>query len=188
MSTTKYSPYPPRPFETGPVPSADADVVEEDVAVGMPHSGCNRLVQPEPRSGVGAALHDEHCRATRRPFLPHARLDDGIGRSVGVAEEVGAESRGDVRGGFVGRLLVVRVAHLLVLTALGVGSSATSLFGRYLAAQLRGRMPRDAMLGELLYRSSYRPLALAVWAVGGDRVLNQNAYLPRSGRDMRAAN
>ena len=44
------------------------------------------------------------------------------------------------------------------------------------------------MLGELLYRSSYRPLALAVWAVGGDRVLNQNAYLPRRGRDMRAAN
>src|SRR6478609_11692697 len=61
-------------------------------------------------------------------------------------------------GGFVGRLLVVRVAHLLVLTALGVGSSATSRFGRYLAGQLRGRMPRDAMLGELLYRSSYRPL------------------------------
>jgi hypothetical protein len=55
------------------------------------------------------------------------------------------------------------VAHLLVLTALGVGSSATSRFGRYLAVQLRGRMPRDAMLGELLYRSSYRPLGATPW-------------------------
>jgi len=144
----------------------------------MSSGGCHRLIQPEPRSGVGAALHDEHCRATRRPFLPHARLDGGIGRSVEVAEEVGAESRGGVRGGFVGRLLVVRVAHLLVLTALGVGSGATSRFGRCLAGQLRGRVPRDAMLGELLYRSSYRPLALAVWAVGGDRPRTEPKCLP----------
>jgi DNA-binding NarL/FixJ family response regulator len=27
----------------------------------MPPGGCDRLIQPEPRSGVGAALHDEHA-------------------------------------------------------------------------------------------------------------------------------
>src|SRR6185312_740095 len=104
------------------VPSADADVVEEDVAVGMSSGGCDRLIQPEPRSGVGAALHDEQCRATRQPVFVHARFG-GIGGSVEVAEEVGAESRGGVRGGVVGRLLVVRVAHVLVLYAPGVGST-----------------------------------------------------------------
>ena len=58
----------------------------------MPTGGCDRLIQPEPRSGVGAALHDKHCRAGRRPFFPHARFGGGIGRGVDVAEEVGAEA------------------------------------------------------------------------------------------------
>ena len=54
------------------MPTTDGDVVEEDVAVGMPAGGCDGLIQQEPRSGVGAALDDKHGRAARQPFgFPH---------------------------------------------------------------------------------------------------------------------
>ena len=49
------------------VPTADGDVVEEDVVARMPPSGCDGLIQQEPRSGVGAALHDKQRRAARQP-------------------------------------------------------------------------------------------------------------------------
>ena len=77
------------------MPSAGADVVEEDVAVGMAPGGCDRLIQPEPRSSVGAALHDKHCRAARRPFFPHLRFGGAIGRAANAFSSV--VKRGDHR-------------------------------------------------------------------------------------------
>jgi hypothetical protein len=47
---------------------ADGDVVEDDVAVGMPAGGCDGPIQQEPGPGVGAALHDKQGRASRQPF------------------------------------------------------------------------------------------------------------------------
>jgi hypothetical protein len=46
------------------VPAADGDVVKVDVAVGMPASGCDGLIQREPRSGVGSALYDKRIPTT----------------------------------------------------------------------------------------------------------------------------
>jgi hypothetical protein len=40
------------------VPTADGDVVEEDVAAGVTARECDWLIQQEPRSGVGAVLDD----------------------------------------------------------------------------------------------------------------------------------
>jgi hypothetical protein len=47
---------------------ADGDVVEDDVAVGMPAGGCDGPILQEPGPGVGAALHDKQGRASRQPF------------------------------------------------------------------------------------------------------------------------
>jgi hypothetical protein len=47
---------------------ADGDVVEDDVAVGLPAGGCDGPIQQEPGPGVGAALHDKQGRASRQPF------------------------------------------------------------------------------------------------------------------------
>src|SRR5450631_3201890 len=86
------------PSELG-VPAADGDLVEEDVAAGMPASGCDGLIQQEPRSGVGATLHDKQGRAARQPFdFPHPRLGGASGRSIELAGEVGAETGGGVPG------------------------------------------------------------------------------------------
>ena len=89
MSTTKYSPF---SLRNSACRRLTLNVVEEDVAVGMPPGGCDWLIQAEPRSSVGAAPHDKHCRAARRPFVPELRLGGAIGRSVELAEEVGAEA------------------------------------------------------------------------------------------------
>ena len=68
------------------VASADGDVVEEDVAAGMTAGGGDRLIQSETRSGVGAALDDNHGRAAWQPFgSPQPRLGSGGGRRVQLA-------------------------------------------------------------------------------------------------------
>jgi hypothetical protein len=96
------------PSELG-VSAADGDVVEEDVAVGMPAGGCDGLIQQEPRSGVGSALYDKQGRAAGQPF-DSPQFHIGGGRRVELGEEVGAETGGDVPGIFVERLVVVVVA------------------------------------------------------------------------------
>ena len=60
------------------VPAADRDVVEEDVAVGVPAGGGDVLVEQEPAAGVGAALDHQQGRARGQ------RLD-GAGVRVGRA-------------------------------------------------------------------------------------------------------
>jgi hypothetical protein len=68
------------------VASPDGDVVEEDVAAGMTAGGGDRLIQSETRSGVGAALDDNHGRAAWQPVdSPHPRLGSGSGRRVQLA-------------------------------------------------------------------------------------------------------
>jgi hypothetical protein len=48
------------------------------------------------------------------PSTPHTRLGGGSGRNVGLAEQVGAESRGGVPHAGVGSLVVVLAAHVLI--------------------------------------------------------------------------
>src|SRR4051794_21954442 len=49
----------------GRVPPGDRDVVEEDLAVGVPAGGRDVLVEQETAAGSGAALDDEQRRADR---------------------------------------------------------------------------------------------------------------------------
>ena len=112
------------------VAAADGDVVEVDVAVGMPAGRCDGLIQQKPRSGVGAALDDKHSRAAGQLFdSPRSRLGGG-GRSVALAEEVGTENEGGVPGVLLGRLVVVFVAHVLPLLAVDVSGWWSSVAER----------------------------------------------------------
>jgi hypothetical protein len=58
-------------FMPGTGESVRSSSLAKDVAVGVPAGGCDGLIQQEPRSGIGAALHDKHRRAARQPSTPH---------------------------------------------------------------------------------------------------------------------
>jgi hypothetical protein len=90
VDDVEFAPFPP---EFG-VAAADGNVVEEDVAAGMAACGCDRLIQGESGTGVGAALNNEHRR---------------------VVGKVGADTRDGVRDDFLRHVVVVRVGHLLFL-------------------------------------------------------------------------
>ncbi len=102
------------------MPSADADVVEEDAL-----SEVIRRMSPADPTGTAiqhwAALQtssSEHSATV----LSHARFG-GIDGNVEIAEEIGTKSRDGVHDGLVGSMVVVRVARVLVLYAPGMGST-----------------------------------------------------------------
>jgi len=98
------------------VPSADGDVVEDDVTAGMSASGCEALIQQEPGTGIGAALDDKKGRATRKALRGrNVGFDARGGRSVQLVQKVSWESRRGVPAAYVRLLIVILVAHLLFL-------------------------------------------------------------------------
>ena len=99
------------------MPTADGDVVEEDVAVGVATGRRGRLVEQETRAGVRSPFDDEQRRTDRQPFdSRHRGLGARLGGSVQFIEEVGAEDRCRLHGDFVRGLVVVLVRHPLLLT------------------------------------------------------------------------
>jgi hypothetical protein len=101
------------------VAAAHRDVIEEDVAVGMPARRGGGLVEQEPRPRVRPALDDQKGGPDRQTFhTRHCALAAGGGRSVELIEEVGAEHRCRLHGDFirVGPRVEVLVRHPLLLT------------------------------------------------------------------------
>ena len=124
------------------VPPADGDVVQEDVAVGVPAGGGDVLVEQEPATGVRTALDDEQGRSGRE------RLD---GAGVGVGGRLGGlgllagvlpADLGDHAGRLADALGRERRAALRAeATALGVLVSTSSAV-HVASPPVRGASPR----------------------------------------------
>ena len=78
MSTTCNSPRSDKKFG---VAAADGHVVEQDVAARIAACGCDRLMQRESETGVGAALYDEHGGGGPFDFR-HCALGDDFSRRL----------------------------------------------------------------------------------------------------------
>src|ERR1700720_4374230 len=109
------------------MPTADGDVIEEDVAVWVAAGRRHGLVEQEPRSRVGTAFDDEQSRSLWEAFDARYRgFRARLGRCVQFVEEVRAKNGGRFHGDIFRRLVVVLVGHPLLLLAALAASAAVS--------------------------------------------------------------
>src|ERR1700737_4062081 len=131
------------------MPTADGDVIEEDVAVGVAAGRRHGLVEQEPRSRVGTAFDDGESRPLREAFDARYRgFRARLGRRVQFVEEVRAKNGGRFHGDIFRRLVVVLVGHpLLLLAALAASATVFLRIPKPTCALPLKPYPADLLMG-----------------------------------------